>query len=90
MCGNDKNLSDVIIEGAMLTVCENCAGYGTVVKVASVEQKQKKDVSKGTNNSLSRRDFAAYWVVVICCLKCSSPKSMEQLLPVPILITKEV
>ena len=44
MCGDDKNLSNVIIEGVMLTVCENCARYGRVVKIDNFKQKHRKEI----------------------------------------------
>ncbi|HLC56101.1 MAG TPA: multiprotein bridging factor aMBF1 [Candidatus Nanoarchaeia archaeon] len=34
MCGAEKELFDALVEGVMLSVCENCSSYGKVVKIA--------------------------------------------------------
>ncbi len=33
MCGAESKLNEVIIEGAMLSVCEKCSGFGNAVEV---------------------------------------------------------
>ena len=43
MCGsNSEELVDALVEGVMLTVCENCARYGKVIRVKPKEIKEIK------------------------------------------------
>ncbi|MBI2670955.1 TIGR00270 family protein [Candidatus Woesearchaeota archaeon] len=42
MCGSNKNLTEAIVEGVMLTVCENCARFGKVVEVKIIGESYSK------------------------------------------------
>lgn len=44
ICGSEKNLVEAIVEGVILTVCEDCAKYGKVVKVKKLDQPKKREV----------------------------------------------
>jgi len=61
MCGSDKNLSNAVIEGVMLTVCENCAKHGRVVKISRIEQKQKKEVKIRTESEITYEIITDYY-----------------------------
>jgi len=39
MCGIEKKLLTVLVEGAELRVCKNCSSYGTIVKKPVIKEK---------------------------------------------------
>jgi putative transcription factor len=43
MCGRTANLSRAIVEGSMLSVCDNCVKFGNVIEVEKRAEKYKTD-----------------------------------------------
>ncbi len=41
MCGKESKLFKSLVEGVELSVCENCAGFGTIIKTVNVMNKTK-------------------------------------------------
>ena len=44
MCGRTANLSRAIVEGSMLSVCDNCVRFGNVIEVEKRAEKYKKEM----------------------------------------------
>ncbi len=60
MCGSNKAIYEVRVEGAMLNLCQDCSSYGTVVEKIKPKPKieKKKQVIKKETIFVIRSDYS--------------------------------
>ena len=57
LCGRESRLSDVIVEGSILAVCENCARFGNVVRIPPNNAAKNRPDKKKPENIIKKQEI---------------------------------